>query len=77
MSNVHLKHVLYAAGLFLMVSICGLWAWNTLSELFNWPLVQYKHVLAIFILLLILKWSLFGKHPGFKSFFEGHSDRVQ
>ena len=66
MLNAHLKYILYTIGLFLAASIAGLWSWNTLSELFNWPLVQYRHVLAIFILLIIVRWSLFTKHRGFK-----------
>lgn len=74
MLNAHLKHVLYATGLFLSVSICGLWAWNTLSELFNWPHVQYRHVLAIFILLIIVRWGLFATHRGFKPLSAGDPD---
>jgi uncharacterized membrane protein len=56
------KHYLYAIGLFLLASIAGLWSWNTLSELFSLPLAQYKHVLAAFFLLLILKWALSPGH---------------
>ncbi|MCP5245577.1 MAG: hypothetical protein H6937_06375 [Burkholderiales bacterium] len=66
MSNIHLKQVFYTVGLFLAASIAGLWSWNTLSELFNWPPVAYKHVLAIFILLMIVRWSLFTGRRNFK-----------
>jgi hypothetical protein len=45
-------------GLFLLVSIVGLWSWNTLAELFNGPHAQYKHVLAALGLLLTTKWVL-------------------
>ena len=65
MLNAHLKHFLCATGIFLLASIACLWSWNTLSELFSWPHAQYKHVLALFLLLVIVKWSLFTKHHGF------------
>ena len=66
MLSIHLKQVFFTIGLFLAASIAGLWSWNTLSELFNWPLVAYKHVLAVFILLIIVRWSLFAGRRGFK-----------
>ncbi len=66
MLNINFKHLFYAACIFLLASIAGLWSWNTLSEIFNWPLVQYRHVLAIFILLIILKWGLFSNHQNYK-----------
>lgn len=58
MHNLSHKQYFYAIGLFLLATIAGLWSWNTLSELFNFPQAQYKHVLAAFILLLILKLGL-------------------
>jgi hypothetical protein len=58
MRNLTHKQYFYAIGLFLLATIAGLWSWNTLSELFNFPQAQYKHVLAVFILLLILKSGL-------------------
>ena len=53
------KRYLYAVSLYVLASIAGLWSWNTLSELFNIPQAQYRHVLAASFLLLILKWVLF------------------
>ncbi|MCB1936968.1 MAG: hypothetical protein KDF59_13615 [Nitrosomonas sp.] len=59
------KQFFYGIGFFLMASIAGLWAWNTLAELFHWPTVIYKHVIAFFILLLLVRWVLLGKgHAG-------------
>ena len=62
MRNLNHKRYLYVIGLFVLASIAGLWSWNTLSELFSFPLAEDKHVLATFILLLILKWSLSPSH---------------
>lgn len=59
------KQFFYGIVFFLIASIAGLWAWNTLAELFQWPVVLYKHVVAFFILLLLVKWVLLGKgHAG-------------
>jgi hypothetical protein len=62
MCNPGYKHYFYAVGLFLLASVAALWSWNTLSELFNLPQAQYRHILAAFFLLLILKWGLSSKH---------------
>ena len=62
MRNVNHKGYIYAIALFVLASIAGLWSWNTLSELFNLPPAEYKHVLAAFILLLILKWAFPPSH---------------
>jgi hypothetical protein len=43
---------------FMLVSVLGLWAWNTLSELFNGPVAQYKHIVAALLLLAILRWPV-------------------
>jgi hypothetical protein len=60
MHYLNYKPVFHAVALFLLASIAGLWSWNTLSELFNLPPAQYKHVLAVALLLLLLKWALSG-----------------
>ena len=62
MRYINHKHFLYVTGLFLLATVAGLLSWNTVSELFNLPLAQYKHVLAAFFLLLILKWVFTPKH---------------
>ncbi|MEJ2453673.1 MAG: hypothetical protein P8103_05895 [Candidatus Thiodiazotropha sp.] len=52
------KHHLHALGVFLLASVVGLWSWNTLSDLFDLPLAQYRHILALLFLALFLKWFL-------------------
>ncbi|HBV21362.1 MAG TPA: hypothetical protein DEF07_06545 [Nitrosomonas sp.] len=74
MLDNRLKHILFVICLFSVASVAALWSWNTLSELFNWPFAQYKHVLAVFILFMIVKWSLFGKHRTWNSFVKGNPD---
>ena len=74
MRNLSHKQYFYAIGLFLLVAIAGLWSWNTLSELFSLPQAQYKHVLAAFILLLILKFGLSSNHRSIHSVFGGNHE---
>lgn len=62
MHHINHKHILYGIGLFVLASVAGLWAWNTLAELFSLPQAQYKHVVAASFLLLVLKWGLCPKH---------------
>ena len=62
MRKINYKHFLYVTGLLLFASVTSLWSWNTISELFNLPHAQYKHVLAAFFLLLILRWGLAPRH---------------
>jgi hypothetical protein len=57
-----IRHVVLVLCLFLLFSIIGLWSWNTLAELFNGPVAQYKHVVAAFGLLIVLKTALFHSH---------------
>lgn len=58
MNVLRYKKYAYAITFFLLVSIAGLWSWNTLAELLNGPHAQYKHVLAALGLLVITKWIL-------------------
>jgi len=57
MHNINYKNLFFATGLFLLASMAALWSWNTLAGLFNLPLAEYRHVIAVFILLYILKWE--------------------
>jgi hypothetical protein len=52
------KHAATLCVIFLLVTVFGLWAWNTISELYNGPAAQYKHVVAALLLLAILRWPL-------------------
>ncbi len=47
------KHAATLCVIFLLVTVFGLWAWNTISELFNGPVAQYKHVVAALLLLAV------------------------
>lgn len=44
---------------FILITIFGLWSWNTLAEVFSGPQAQYKHVVAAISLLLIARLFLF------------------
>jgi hypothetical protein len=50
------KHASLVIVMLLATTVFGLWAWNTVSELFNGPMAQYKHVVAALILLAIVRW---------------------
>jgi hypothetical protein len=43
---------------FAVISIAGLWSFNTLAEVLAWPQAQYKHAIAAIVLLLVLRWGL-------------------
>jgi len=65
MNHLHtgkFRHLVIAVGVFLFLTIVGLWSWNTLSELFNFPHAQYRHAVAATALLLITGWTLRGPH---------------
>lgn len=77
MHDFSYKDVVYGVSLFLLATVSGLWSWNTLADLFSWPLAQYRHAIAAFLLLLILKWVLTANHRAisrvFGSYYE-HPD---
>jgi hypothetical protein len=59
MNHEKVKYYFYGVMLVLLASVMGLWAWNTLAELFSGPQAQYKHVLALLVVLAMVKWGLF------------------
>lgn len=61
MNYEKIKHILYAFGLFMLVSSLCLWAWNTLAELYGGPHAQYKHVVAAIVFALFARWIIFGR----------------
>jgi hypothetical protein len=50
--------IITAIGTFILLSILGLWSWNTLAGLFDWPVAQYKHILALFGMIAIARIGL-------------------
>jgi uncharacterized membrane protein YuzA (DUF378 family) len=52
-------HVICAIGTVVILTIVGLWSWNTLGDLFGLPAAQYRHVIAAIGLLFVLRFSLF------------------
>ena len=53
--NLNYRKIILAGSLFLLASVAVLWAWNTLAELFALPPAQYKHALAVLLLLSIVR----------------------
>jgi len=76
MRNPHHKSLAYGIGLLILVSLAGLWSWNTLSELFSLPQAQYRHALAALILLLILRRGFSSRRRVARRVFRGrHEDQ--
>lgn len=48
---------------FLLLSVFGLWSWNTVAELFNGPQAQCKHLIAAMGLLVVVRLLVF-QHVG-------------
>ncbi|MBT7952646.1 MAG: hypothetical protein HN764_13540 [Gammaproteobacteria bacterium] len=59
MSNFTQKNIIFVSCLFFVASVFGLWSWNTIAELFSLPEAQYKHALAAFFLVALLRLGLF------------------
>jgi len=76
MRNLSHKQYFYAIGVFLLATIAGLWSWNTLSELFNFPQAQYKHVLAAFILVKMIKFGFSSNHKQINRVFGGDHENA-
>jgi len=74
MRQTPVKSNFYAINLFIVVSIAALWSVNTLLELFGHSPVQYKHILALFIAVFILKWSFTRKYRHFFLFKGANND---
>ena len=55
MPDLNHRKFLLAGGLLLLASVAGLWAWNTLADLFTLPPAQFRHALAVVLLLSMLK----------------------
>lgn len=66
MSHSKYKFLLAAAAAIFLASIAVLWSWNTLAELFGFPLAQYKHVVALAVLMFVLR-SLFAPLHGVRT----------
>ena len=58
MRNSKYRHLIIAAGGFLLLAAGVLWSFNTLAELFGGPHAQFKHAVAGIALLVILKWCI-------------------
>lgn len=48
-----LRHAAVALVSALVMSVLGLWAWNTLAPLFGGPELDYRHAVAALILVAI------------------------
>ncbi len=58
MKHESIRRTVFAAVLFLATAAIALWAWNTLSALAGLPAAEFRHALAAFALLAMLRWWL-------------------
>lgn len=49
--NETAKHLVFAIAFAVAGAIAVLWSWNTIAELFGGPAMQFKHALAVLLLL--------------------------
>ena len=57
MHHDRFRKTFIGATLLTLASLVVLWSFNTLSELFNSPIAQFKHAIAAIGLLLVVKWT--------------------
>lgn len=69
MHSRNISALFHVLGLAVLVTVAGLWSWNTLSELFGLPEAHYTHALAAFCLLALLRWLFV---PGLHGWHRGH-----
>lgn len=55
MKNFNFKAALIVLGTIFLALVAVLWSWNTLAELFGWPLAQFKHAVAAAGLVFLTK----------------------
>jgi hypothetical protein len=52
------RHYFFAAIAALIVSATAMWSWNTVAELFGAPTAEFKHIVAMGLILAIARWTL-------------------
>ena len=62
MHHDRFRKTFIAATFLVLASLVVQWSFNTLSELFNGPIAQFKHAIAAVGLCLVVKWTR--KHHG-------------
>ena len=55
MKPIDSRHLLIAVVAVAAIALTGLWAWNTVAELFGLPPAQLRHVVASAVLLTLLR----------------------
>jgi uncharacterized integral membrane protein len=58
MRHTDLKHLMLAVTAAATIVAIGLWSWNTLAALFDFPAAELRHALAALILLSVLRGLL-------------------
>ena len=57
-----IKHLLTALAAIAVTVLISLWSWNTLAELFGAPQAQFRHVVAVVLLLAMLRFATGRRH---------------
>ncbi len=62
MNQIDIKHLLAAGLAIVAIAVAGLWSWNTLAELFGAPEAQFRHAVAVLVLLATLRLVMPRRH---------------
>ena len=62
MRHQRLKHLFLGAAWIMVAAVAALWSWNTLASLFGAPEAEIRHVVAVFALILLVKFALLKRH---------------
>jgi hypothetical protein len=66
MSPIDTRHLLAAVLAFAATTVIGLWSWNTLAELFGAPEAQFRHAVAVLLLITTVRLATRRRHPAFR-----------
>ena len=66
MNHIDIKHLLAAGLAIAVIMVAGLWSWNTLAELFGAPEAQFRHAIAVLVLLAALPLLIPRRHGAFR-----------
>jgi len=55
MRNKTHKNFILATIAFVVITLVGLWSWNTVIELFDGPRAEYHHIVAMLALVAVLR----------------------
>lgn len=62
MHQIDIRHLLAAGLAIAVIVVAGLWSWNTLADLLGAPAAQFRHAVAVLVLLAALRLLITRRH---------------